>query len=391
MSREYGTGTLEEVAPCLWRLRVSVGTRRISRNFRASKSANRGGRAEAQKALREFAAEVRAGDVSKRGAVTFAALATEYLANIERQKALTSVLAYRIALEKRVIPSLGKVKLDKLTAHHLDRLYRKLETEYASTTVEFTAAVVSATLTQAVKWGWLSKNVASNATVRAGKPKTRDALSPEDVTRLIRAAIELDEDYDMATLIFLLCLVGGRRGEACGFQWGDVDWARQQMRVERQIVPIPGGHEVVPPKGNKTRVEAIGEVGVRWLGGYLERLRERLGPTWSPEPKGWLVSIDGGETPTRAKGVTPHIERLGARLDPPIDARPHDFRRFSVTQLFGAGIDSRAIQERHGHYALEITERYALNVPARDQLAAEAMGSVLADALSAMEVAPPAQ
>lgn len=393
--RDYGSGSLTEIAPKVWRLRAPAGkdaatgrTRQVGYNFRASKPANRGGKGEALEALRKLVTDVEQGRHVGTSA-NFETLATEYLAHVKRTKGIETYDSYRVKLEKTIVPELGPIKLSKLTAHDLDSLYAELERrKLASTTIEHTHNVISGTLTQGIKWGWISTNVAKMATPPKAVPKTREALTPEQITVLIKAALELDGDAEMAVAIFLLCLVGGRRGEACGFQWGDVDWERQAIRVERQIVPTAGGQRIKPPKGDKKRTEAIGDAGVQLLMGYQATLRKRLGEDWKPAPSGWIISIDGGETPIRAKGVTSYIKSLGDRCQPKIDARPHDFRRFSVTQLFGAGVDSRTIQERHGHSSLEITEGYALSVPARDQAAAEAMGIVLFDALEALENTP---
>lgn len=397
--REYGSGTLREIRPKRWRLRAPGGvdkatgrTRQVSRNFHASKPANRGGRGEALEALRKLVAEVEEGQHVGTSA-NIARLAQDYLPHVKRTKEPGTYDSYRVRIEKTIVPALGSVKLSQLSAHHLDQLYTEMvEKGYASTTIEHTHNVISGMLTQAVRWGWLPANVAQQATPPKGRPKEHNAIAVTDAVRLIDGALELDEDPDMATLIFLLCLVGGRRGEAAGFQWGDVVWERRAIKVERQLVPcakqdadpeMSHAQRVRPPKGGKKRVEAIGEVGVAVLVSYQAILRNRLGEGWKPSPTGWLVSIDGGKTPVRVHGVTDYVEGLGQRLldakgDPaPIEARPHDLRRFSVTQLIHHGIDLKTVRDRHGHSSLTTTETYALPVSESDAHAAAVMGSLL--------------
>lgn len=364
-----------------WELRAYAGRDRASGKGRQVSRVFHGGKREANRALDALVSEVQEGKHVGTSA-NFKTLSVEYLAHIKRTKERETFESYRIKLESNIVPALGTIKLSALGAHDLDALYAQLADEgYASTTIEHVHNVISGSLTQAVRWGWIERNIATLATPPKAEAKKREPLPISDIARLVQAAIE--DDRDMATLIYLLCCVGGRRGEACGFQWGDVDWQRQAIKVERQIVPTAGGQRVKLPKGNKRRFESIGPEGVRILMAYQATLRERLGESWKPTPSGWLISPDGGSTPVRAKGVTPYIKALGEKLtdengEPaPIDARPHDFRRLSVTQLLHEGVDPKTVQDRHGHASMATMELYALTVPASDREAAEVMGRLL--------------
>jgi integrase len=370
-----------------WELRAYAGRDQANGKPRQVSRIFRGGKREANRALALLVTEIDQGKhVGTAANVT--TLISEYLRHVKRTKDIETYESYRMKLEKTVEPELGPIKLAKLTAHDLDTLYAKLaelrdakgNPVYASTTIEHTHNVISGALTQAGKWGWLDKNVAKLASPPRAVPKERQPLSPEEIHRLIQGALELDKDPDIATMIYLLCLVGGRRGEACGFQWGDIDWEQQIIHVNRQLVPSVGGQREKPPKGGKKRAEAIGAIGVRILMAYQGTQRKRFGEHWTPQPSAWLISPDGGATPMRAKNVTMYIGRLGAKLDPSIEARPHDFRRFSVTQLGIAGVDPRAIRDRHGHASIVTTERYMLRVAASDIEAADIMGELLTSA-----------
>lgn len=382
--REYGTGTLREVRPRVWRLRAPAGvdpatgrTRLVSKQFHASKPANRGGRGEALDALRLLVQEVHEGQHAGTNA-TVGRLAVDFLEQVKRTRSPSTAESYRLKVEKTIVPAIGDVRLGDLTAHHLDRLYADLAANgIATTTINHTHAVISAMLGQAMRWGWLRENVAKSAQPPKPEPKQRAPLSPLDAVRLINHAAVVDDDQELATLVFLLCILGGRRGEACGLQWGDVDWDRRAVTIERQIVPVPGGQRVAPAtKTGKRRIVAIGDVGVVLLHQYRNIIAHRI-PGWQPKPDGWLVSVDGGVTPTRAHGVTGRVQSLGRRLDPPVDVQPHDFRRFSVTHLINHGVDLKTVRDRHGHSSLATTEIYALPVTESDEGAARVMGELL--------------
>ncbi|MCU1493350.1 MAG: integrase family protein [Acidimicrobiaceae bacterium] len=377
--RDRKAGTLKEVRPGVWRLRLYIGKDPETGNpIQASKTirtAKRGGKTAALEELKDFVAK--AGQEDHRSMATFAKLMADYLAHLPRTKAQGTVETYTMYATKHILPALGSIRLRDLTAHDLDTFYAQLGEKYKPSTIGLIHAIISGALAQGERWGWLKDNPAKSA-----RPPTiqrdddQESISPEDVRRLIAAA-EAKDDQDTAVAIFLVALVGGRRGELCGFQWGDVDWTARTIRVRRQLVPAAGGgNRLVPhPKGRKPRTEAIGDVGVALLKRYQETLRTRRGEDW--EPSGWLLSYDGGVTPLRAKGFTTTISNLGKSLKPPLDVTPHDFRHFSVSSLTAGGIDRATIRNRHGHSTMEVAERYTHAPAAGDYEAAEFIGSLL--------------
>ena len=52
--------------------------------------------------------------------------------------------------------------------------------------------VLRAALTQAVRWGWASTNVASMARLRSAKTKQRNVMSVDDVRAVMAAAATID-------------------------------------------------------------------------------------------------------------------------------------------------------------------------------------------------------
>src|SRR6185437_13661373 len=111
--RGKGTGTLTEISPRVWRLRAPGGidkgtkrTRQISRTFRASKPANRGGKGEALAALRKLCAEVDEGRHVGSSA-TFAKLTEQYLEHVKRTKGAGTYDSYRAKLNGAVAEEIG--------------------------------------------------------------------------------------------------------------------------------------------------------------------------------------------------------------------------------------------------------------------------------------------
>src|SRR5271166_2670670 len=78
---------------------------------------------EAQTALDVFAREVAQG-LAVGTRATLGKLLDEWLANLERiGRARATLETYRVHVEKHIRPALGSVRLDRLSAHDLDRYF----------------------------------------------------------------------------------------------------------------------------------------------------------------------------------------------------------------------------------------------------------------------------
>ena len=94
-----------------------------------------------------------------------AELLDRWLAHLEDLGRSSSTLyGYRKYVDRELIPAIGAVRLSKLTAGHLERLYSSLcRHGLAPATVRQIHAIVRAALHQAVRWGLTGRNVASLA------------------------------------------------------------------------------------------------------------------------------------------------------------------------------------------------------------------------------------
>lgn len=105
----------------------------------------------------------------------------------------------------------------------------------------------------------------------------------------------------MAMVIALAAITGCRRGELCGLRRDDVDREHQTLRVERQWVAGAGGLQLrETTKTREHRTVSIGPSGVALPDRYRADITDRMGR----EPEWWLLSINGGTSPLRAKAVS---------------------------------------------------------------------------------------
>ncbi len=213
--RPWGTGSLVEASSGVWRLRVYAGRDPITGHPRQVRRTVRGTQAAAQAALGKLQQEVVFG--RHRGtAASLGKLLDDWLSHPERiDKAKSTTTTYRQYVERRIRPALGDVRLDRLTAHDLDRFYGGLQDEgLAVDTIRLHHAIVSGALTQAVRWGWLDVNPAKFVTVGQRDRSQKAALSAADVQALVAGA-EAAEDPELVVLVFLAALTAAAAA-SCG-------------------------------------------------------------------------------------------------------------------------------------------------------------------------------
>jgi integrase len=372
-------GTKRKRSVGVWELRAYVGRDPVTGNPKQVSKTFYGTAREADEALRDLIEQQVPGRSDGAGA-TVGQLLDAWLSECERMDlSPTTLRVYRTQIEHTIRPALGSIKVQRLGAKDLDDLYRAMKEKGSSPkTVRNHHALLSAALHQAVRWGWVRRNVAEMAkpprvTQRVVRPPSVDA-----VRQIVVAAEE--RDPRLAPLVMMAALTGMRRGELCALRWSDLDLDEGQIEVARSVVLVPGGLGEKTTKTNRTRRVALDEVGLSVLRTHRARVEEwaRLADE-ELRPDAFIFSpyVDGS-LPFRPDNVTNFFIRVRDELKLP-DVRLHDLRHFTATQLIGAGVDVRTVAGRLGHTDPSMTLRvYSHALEERDRAAAAVMGSLLA-------------
>lgn len=358
-----------------WRLRVFVGRNAnrkaqwVSRNFM-------GGKREAQTALNKLIAEVEAGQV-KSHAGSVGDLLDRWLDDIEPHRSKYTMKSHRRCVEKDIKPAIGSLRLDRLTARHLDAFYRSLlDRGLSPATVRRHHSIISAALGRAVKWDMIGSNPAEKASPPGLTRTTAAAPSVEDVQRLVTAADA--EDAVLATAIALAATTGARRGELCALRWSNIDWERRRIRIDQSLTVIKREASLGPTKTHQRRDVAIDEGLVR----LLERRRDAqrsaaaaCGVESSDDAFVLSRTVDGRD-PCLPDGLTSAYERLARKLG--VGGHLHQLRHFAATIAIASGADVRTVSGRLGHADPSVTLKvYAHAVEARDRDVAGVLGAAV--------------
>jgi len=146
--------------------------------------------------------------------VTFGSLLGEWTAHSERMgRSPKTLYEYRRKIDKSFRPDLGAMRLDKLSAHDLDKLYaRQLDAGLSPSTVLMHHRIIGAALKQGRKWGWVDRNVAEDATPPSARKPEIAVPSAEQVRALISEATRpAAKNPELATIVLLAAITGMRR------------------------------------------------------------------------------------------------------------------------------------------------------------------------------------
>lgn len=337
-----------------------------------------GGKRDAERALNQLVIDVSSGRASA-SAATVGDLLDRWLANVGSTLSPRTLQGYRRVTDQRLVPALGGMRLSKLNAAHLDRLYRSLSAEgLAPASVRAVHAVLSSALNQAVRWGWIGENVADRATPPPARRARLDPPDPTTVIALIEAA-KRSRYPELGLFFHVAAVTGARRGELVALRWSSIDFDRLQVLIERAVVQV--GREVIEKdtKTHQARRLAIDVATAELLAAHREAMdrRARMAGTEIVDQSFVFSDEPDGSMPWKPDRVTTAFGRI-CRQEGATGVRFHDLRHFAATRLLSSGVDVRTVSGRLGHAAASTTLGvYAHFLQSTDQAAAEVLGGLL--------------
>ena len=188
--------------------------------------------------------------------ITLAQYVQIWLRDIAPDKLAKSTLARDRQDIDRFLPYLGGYKLMDLRPEHFRKLYAELRKQTSQNTgmplseytVEGVHACLCGILSDAMEGGFLNHNPAWRTYKYSGKKKEKLVADEETVQKII-AALE-NESIKYETYYKLIIATGMRRGECCGLKWSDIDYERNSIHIQRNVVKITGEDIIV--KDTKT-------------------------------------------------------------------------------------------------------------------------------------------
>jgi integrase len=280
--------------------------------------------------------------------------------------------SYSRNIRHHIIPAVGKVPLQKLSAQHLDDLYAGLRSErvlpsgrrgrpLSARTIRYVHVILHAALKDAVRKRLVVRNVADEADPpksRDTKPKPPKAWSAEELRRFLDHV----GDDPLYPAWLTLAMTGMRRGELLGLRWRDLDPKAGRVSIERAITAI--GYEVVvtqPKTPRSRRSVALDPQTISALKGLPRSL----------DPDALL--FPGVHPDEFSKAFARHVKAAGL---PKLSV--HGLRHTHASLALAAGVHPKVISERLGHSTISLTlDTYSHSIPSLQEEAATTIAGVI--------------
>jgi integrase len=373
-----------------WAFRIYVGKGADGRWIERRKAGFETKR-DAERALTEIAASVAQGMYVQPSAVTV----SDYL----RDEWLPATAPPRVRhetwqdrrnnLERHVISRIGEIKLQDLTAAHLNRVYGELLTDgradgdggLSPTSVHRVHGILRKALNDAVRWGLLERNVATLAdpptmrTIRASRRRTMRTWSNTE----LRTFLKHTRGHSRHAIWLVTAFCGLRRSEVLGLRWHDIDLDARVLTVRATVVPGANGYELTEEQksDDSSRTIHLDKITVATLRRQhhaVATAAAAAGPAWQDCA---LVFPRAGGIWENPPAVSLAFHRAVSAADVPA-IRLHDLRHTHASLLLKSGVNPKVVSERLGHSSVAFTlDTYAHVMPGMQPEAAEAFSDLV--------------
>lgn len=244
-----------------------------------------------------------------------------------------TLIGYRSALDRYILPEFGDVELDEVSAERIELWIAGVPSEGAARKAW---AVFRSILRKAMRWGLLERD----PTIQV-RPLKRTDYQPEVLDAgQIRQLLQGFYGHPLEAWLICSATLGLRTEEALGLEWGDINLTTGHVHIRRGLQWVAGHELTVEPKTELSRRTVV-------LPRFaVMRLRQIKG-------KGRLI---GDLNPNQ---VDRRYRAWCRQHSLPCVPR-RNLRHSWATTALAAGVDVAVVSRALGHSSIETTARYYL-------------------------------
>ena len=259
-------------------------------------------------------------------------------------------------LNRCILPAIGHIQLQKLTAQHVQNLYAELAKRGVKPgSIRNTHIILHKALKRAVHWNLVPRNVCDSVTLPRGEKHKPQMLTKEQMIMLFKGA----KGHSLETFVWLALVLGLRNGELHGLRWSDINLEERTLKVERTLTRVTGRYIEGDPKTKKSKRTIVLP---RFLVASLKRHKERQNARRAKVGGDWqnlnlVFSNPYGDYRSRSS-TKESFEGLLKKIGLP-HMRVHDLRHNASTFLqIVLRMPAKLVQDILGHDDLEMTFDY---------------------------------
>lgn len=326
-----------------WELRVSVGRDLATGRYPPRTRKFNGTPSEANRALREFIAEIERGDAQRRSDMDFGEYADAWLEE-RRESCAHGTWLKNCSQMKCAKMHLSKARLDEIRPQTLEKTYKALLDGHSpsgrplsGTYVNSIHVTLHRMFRQAVKDGHMASNPCDFADAPSLDTVERKAMRRDGIVALVE---KLSPEDPIQFAVRLMVKTGIRRGEAHGLSVGDVD--RDAMVLHIRHSYDDGGNLKEPKTKAGIRDLPLTESALADIDARIADIERRYRNTRKRLKTDGPVL--GPETPLVGDG-------LGNRM------LPHSSTRWWTREREGLGLEGWTLHELRHSYITELARR----------------------------------
>ena len=260
-------------------------------------------------------------------------------------------------LTQRVYPSIGHMRLDKITGRHIQQFINDLLVNgrnmrngkpLSRKTAVHHLSFISDVMGYAVKMDVISDNPCRKVTIPKGEAKEKDIYSIEELKQLL--TLLSSEPLKYRLFFTLVLYTGFRRSEMLGLEWKDIDWSNQIISVRRtsNYTSERGTYTDTTKTRRSKRSQRYPKQIFDLLASFKaeqDAEKTRLGTKWNDHDR--LFTKWNGDPMNNG---TPYLwlkefcERNNMRF-----CDIHSFRHAHASLLINAGVDVASVSADLGH------------------------------------------
>ena len=387
--RSHGEGTVYQRSDGRWVAEVQLPNDHLGRRRRRKRIAKT--KKQAEQLRRGLLADIEAGRIDIDDSITVTDWCETWLAGAARLTCKERTVAgYKYALDRWVLPHVGRYQLRHLHVGHIETMQTSLmDAGLSASTVRVARRVLSSALSHAVT----SRHIAHNPVKDSRPPRYPDGQRPmlkpftEEQTRHLLAVSKDHPDTAVAAFVMIGLMLGMRRGEILGLRLEDIDWEEGHLSINQALnqnyLPTADGGWITElgtstPKTRHSRRDLPMPPSVRSVLLRLQATRgaqrQMAGDDW--KETGLLFCSKNGK-PMWPSSLTKRYQRLLGDAGLPqlsIHALRHTFSTICLLNE----IPVEQVQTALGHSSIRTTkDMYANYIPQLATKAISALSEVL--------------
>lgn len=263
---------------------------------------------------------------------------------------------YQTDILVSIKPHIGKVKLQALDAHQIQKMINSLKVNHARKSLVCVKSVLHAALQQAYINGYIAVNPADKVVIPKGgnAKKEINPLTQKQIDDFL--AVIRGSEYEMLFRVALF--TGMREGEVMGLQWDNIDFDNGIITIDHQLKRTKNAEYYL----DETKTHEIRKIkpaaSVMKLLAQQKKIqaerRLRAGELWCEGKFPGLVFTNEYGKHYGKNTVYHNVQKLAAKIGAN-GFRFHDLRHTFAVSYLVAGGDIYSLSKVLGHSNIKIT------------------------------------